>query len=338
MANELKAGLKEETRLVSMKFGPGKRIKLYFSDTVLREIDLRNQSQIVIQRPFDDNYTFVVKIPNEYDIILRCSSPIDRTTFIDKIENFLNDISIRHTMEEPQKKVMIKSAFTKKQRQVLLEDFFKSVFHEGAHAGVSHGETNKAILECELTRAEFAEAMSLKPDSLFVDQMFQLIDQDGNGFVSFREFLDMIVIFAKGSPEDKIKLMFDMYDVDKSGHLDRLEFKKMLKAMMEMVNAQVSPDQMEQLIESMFTAAGFQSKQELTLEDFNILLRDHKEELSDAHLNVKGYDVAKVEIEKKPQQKEQGEAVPSRFRARETAPARARRTIIRAYSGRIFKG
>jgi dual oxidase len=183
--------------------------------------------------------------------------------------------------------------------------------------------------------------MSLKPDSLFVDQMFQLIDQDGNGFVSFREFLDMIVIFAKGSPEDKIKLMFDMYDVDKSGRLDRIEFKKMLKAMMEMVSAQVSPDQMDQLIESMFAAAGFQNKQDLTLEDFNVLLRDHKEELSSAHLNVKGYDVPEVEIEQKETPAKAaaggGDVVPSRYRSRETAPARARRTIIKAY-GRTSKG
>jgi dual oxidase len=106
----------------------------------------------------------------------------------------------------------------------------------------------------------------------------------------------------------------------------------MLKAMMDLVNAQVSPDQMDQLIESMFAAAGFQNKNELTLEDFNVLLRDHKEELSSAHLNVKGYDVPEMEIEKKlSEDGPAAEAVPSRFRARETAPARARRTIIRAY-------
>ena len=337
VAWELRAGLKDETRQVSMKFGPGKRIKLYSNNTVYREIDLRNQTQLTIQRPFDDYNHFVVKIPHEYDVILRCFSPIDRTTFIDKLESFLNDLGIGHTIEEPQKKIMLRTVFTKKQRQGLLENFFKSVFREGGQPStIGIAETRTDILECELTRDEFADAMSLKPDSLFVDQMFQLIDQDGNGFVSFREFLDMIVIFAKGSPEDKIKLMFDMYDVDKSGYLDRIEFKKMLKAMMEMVNAQVTPDQMDQLVESMFTSAGFQNKQELTLEDFNVLLRDHKEQLSNAHLNVSGFDVPDVEIEKKPLEAET-EAVPSRYRSRETATARARRTIIKAY-GRTTKG
>ena len=337
VALELKAGLKNEKRQVSMKLGPGKRIILYSGDTVLREVDLHNQTEIMIIRPFDDRLHFVVRIEHEYDIIIRCNNSVDRVTFIEKLEQFLTHNGLGHTIQEPGKSQMLKNTFTKRDRQRLLENFFKSVFREGGQvgSGSSLGETRADILDCELTRAEFADAMSLKPDSLFVDQMFTLIDQDGNGFVSFREFLDMIVIFANGSPDDKIKLMFDMYDINKSGHMDREEFKKMLKAMMEMVNATVTPDQIDQLIESMFNAAGLQSKQELTLDDFNLLLRDHKEELSNAKLKVSGFDVPEIEMEKKPEA--EGEAVPTRFRARETAPARARRTIIRAY-GRNGKG
>ena len=337
VAHELKAGNKSETRTVSMKFGPGKRLVLFSGEEVFREVDLRFQSQIALRRPFNDDRHFVVRIPHEYDIILRCYSPLDRTAFIENIQSFMGEIGITVVVEEPLKKQLLSESYTKRDRQRLLENFFKSVFREGGRNSADVGETRQDILECELNKEEFADAMSLKKDSLFVEQMFQLIDQDGNGFISFREFLNMIVIFAKGSPEDKIKLMFDMYDVDKSGQLSREEFRKMLKAMMELVNASVSPDQMDGLIDSMFTSAGFQNKQELTLEDFNVLLRDHKEQLSNAHLNITGVD---VEI---PEKMGSGEGdggasdVPSRYRARETATARARRTVIRAY-GRTTKG
>ena len=338
---ELFAGNKRETRQTSIKFGPGRRIKLYFGSGVLREIDLRNQTQLTIQRPFDDDVHITVKIPHEYDIVLRCLSPLDRVTFIDKLQSFLTDIGVGHTLEEHSKRDMLKSVYTKQDRQRLLENFFKSVFREGAGGvAINVGETRNDILECELTKEEFADAMSLKKDSLFVEQMYQLIDKDGNGFISFREFLDMIVIFAKGNPEDKIKLMFDMYDIDRSGELHKDEFKKMLKAMMELVNATVSANQMDQLINQMFESAGFQNKQSLTLEDFNVLLRDHKHELSSAHLNVTAFDVPDVEIEKKTPAtpaSTNGDAIPARYRARETAPARARRTIIRAYN-RTTKG
>lgn len=336
VATELKAGLKQESRDVSMKFGPGKRIVLFFGSTVYRVIDLRNQTQLTIKRPFDDKMLFLVSIPHEYDMILRCHNVVDRSAFIDKLTSFLTDIGCGHTIEEPLRRVLLRNVYTKKDRQRLLENFFKSVFQEGGRLGGHIGETRSDILECELTKAEFADAMSLKPESIFVEQMFTLIDKDGNGFVSFREFLDMIVIFAKGSPDDKIKLMFDMYDVDGSGSLNRVEFKKMLKSMMELVNAAVTPDQMDQLVESMFSAAGFQGKEDLTLEDFKLLLRDHKEELSEARLKIAGVDAPEIEIQKKPEGPEE-EAVPSRYRARETAPARARRTVLKAY-GRTTKG
>ena len=332
---ELFAGDKKETRQVSFKFGPAKRMKLYLGGSVLREIDLRNQTQLTIQRPFDDDVHVTIKIPHEYDIVLHCQSVLDRTTFIDNLQSFLTDIGVGHILEEHAKKDILKAVYTKQDRQRLLENFFKSVFHEGAGgSAVSLGETRSDILECELTQDEFADAMSLKKDSLFVEQMFQLIDKDGNGFISFREFADMIVIFARGNPEDKIKLMFDMYDIDRTGELHKDEFKKMLKAMMELVNAIVSANQMDQLINQMFESAGFQNKQSLTLEDFNILLRDHKDELSSARLNVTTFDVPDVEVETKktPVESTNGEAIPARYRARETAPARARRTIIRAYN------
>lgn len=63
-------------------------------------------------------------------------------------------------------------------------------------------EDANAVINCELTIDEFADALSLKPSAMFVKNMFELIDKDKNGLVSFREFLDMIVIFAKGKCVD----------------------------------------------------------------------------------------------------------------------------------------
>lgn len=60
-------------------------------------------------------------------------------------------------------------------------------------------EESRAVINCELTIDEFAGRLDLKPDSMFVRNMFDLIDKDKNGNVSFREFLDMMVIFAKGT-------------------------------------------------------------------------------------------------------------------------------------------
>jgi hypothetical protein len=43
-------------------------------------------------------------------------------------------------------------------------------------------ELNK-IRNIQLTRTEFAESLGLKPTSVFVRNMFLMVDKDGNGFV-----------------------------------------------------------------------------------------------------------------------------------------------------------
>lgn len=57
----------------------------------------------------------------------------------------------------------------------------------------------REALKCELSRTEFAESLGLKPHSTFVDSMFSLADEDGNGYLSFREFLNILIILMKGT-------------------------------------------------------------------------------------------------------------------------------------------
>lgn len=58
-------------------------------------------------------------------------------------------------------------------------------------------ELNK-IRNIQLTRTEFSEALGLKPTSVFVRNMFLMVDKDKNGFVGFEEFLDLFQILAAG--------------------------------------------------------------------------------------------------------------------------------------------
>ncbi|KAH0619921.1 hypothetical protein JD844_014359 [Phrynosoma platyrhinos] len=146
----------------------------------------------------------------------------------------------------------------------------------------------KEALKSELSRAEFADALGLKPQSVFVDSMFSLADKDGNGYLSFREFLDILVVLMKGSPQEKSKLMFQMYDIDGNGFLSKDEFFRMLRSFIEISNNCLSREQTEKVIESLFRESGFQDKEELTWEDFHSMLRGHDNELRCAQLYLKG--------------------------------------------------
>ena len=54
--------------------------------------------------------------------------------------------------------------------------------------------------------------MSLQ--SFFAERVFQIFDRDNSGTVSLSEFLDAMHQFAGKSPNDKIKFLFRVYDLD----------------------------------------------------------------------------------------------------------------------------
>lgn len=87
----------------------------------------------------------------------------------------------------------------------------------------------KEVIYTELTLSEFADALNMRPQAEFVVRMFHLIDKDKNGFVSFREFVDLLIIFAEGDETKKAKLLFDMYDINATGVLTLVDFTDMIK-------------------------------------------------------------------------------------------------------------
>lgn len=87
----------------------------------------------------------------------------------------------------------------------------------------------KEIANMELTLYEFAEVLDMRPEAEFVQKMFHLIDKGKNNFISFREFVDLLIIFANGDADKKLKLLFDMYDINVVGYLTKDDFIAMIR-------------------------------------------------------------------------------------------------------------
>uniref|UniRef100_A0A3Q1IJ15 NAD(P)H oxidase (H2O2-forming) n=1 Tax=Anabas testudineus TaxID=64144 RepID=A0A3Q1IJ15_ANATE len=285
---------------VSLEVDEKKRLQVFDrSGPALRCLSLGSQNYLDVFLSSDrQRKALLLKVPKEYDLVLFFDDESKRAAFVKYLHPGVTNIGQEISMKEMREKELLQEALTREQRAQIVETFIRHAFSKvleiekcdaGDMSGVSR-EKAKEVLRCELTASEFADALGLKPDSLFVDSMFTLADKDGNGYLSFQEFLDVMVIFMKGSPEEKSKLMFSMNDIGGTGFLAKEEFARMLRSFIEISNGALSKSQSEDAIRTMMKAAGFDDKEKISWEDFHFLLRDHEKDLQFAQLNVKGME------------------------------------------------
>lgn len=174
-------------------------------------------------------------------------------------------------------------AETRERRQKRLEHFFREAY--ALTFGLKPGERRNddeagdVVMRTSLSRAEFANALGMKPHDVFVRMMFNIVDKDGDGKISFQvklhvpasrqyrenfeqiftqvfslqEFLDTVVLFSRGKTEDKLRIIFDMCDNDRNGVIDKLELSEMLRSLVEIARtASLSDAQVTELIDGMF--------------------------------------------------------------------------------------
>ncbi|XP_064425749.1 dual oxidase 2 isoform X2 [Mirounga angustirostris] len=291
-------GPREKSYPITIQLLPDRRLQVLDRRlSVLRMVQLQPLQQVnLILSSNRGRRTLLLKIPKEYDLVLLFNSDEERGTFVQHLQDFCVQWALGLDVAEMSENELFRRAVTKQQRGRILEIFFRHLFAQvldidEADAGTLSLDSSQKVREaltCELSRAEFAESLGLKPQDMFVESMFSLADKDGNGYLSFREFLDILVVFMKGSPEDKSHLMFTMYDLDANGFLSKDEFFTMMRSFIEISNNCLSKAQLKEVVESMFRESGFQDKEELTWEDFHFMLRDHDSELRFTQLCIKG--------------------------------------------------
>lgn len=291
-------GPKEKTRDICLQLVDKKTIKvLDIRNTLIRSINLGSHSSVkVVQSNNKGQKALLLHIPNEYDLVLFFQEENLREDFIRQLRSYLDRNDLPLETSEMSEQDILKNAVTKQERSQLLDTFFRHLFSQildidrldAGDLGFEASVKAKEALTCELSRTEFADFLGLKADSLFVESMFSLADKDGNGYVSFKEFLDILVVLMKGTPEEKSKLVFRMYDMEGKGCLSVQEFHNVMSSFAEVSSNTIKEAQTKEAVESVLKEAGYQDKSELTWEDFHFLLQDQEKNLFFSNLPIPG--------------------------------------------------
>ena len=68
-----------------------------------------------------------------------------------------------------------------------------------------------------VTFREFEQIFALN------EAVFSIWDTDSNGMIDCIEFFTVLIVFAEGRVEDKLRLLLELYDFDQKGYLDEVE-------------------------------------------------------------------------------------------------------------------
>lgn len=290
-------------RLVTVKFGP--ECAIYTVDRKgekLRTFNLKNVEQIQVELS-QESYSnkrplAVLRIHNDHDLVLELETIGARRKFIKKLEDFLILHKKEMALSEQNREMILAKAETRERRQKKLEHFFREAY--ALTFGLRPGERRRrsdasndgevmTVMRTSLSKSEFAAALGMKPDAMFVRKMFNIVDKDQDGRISFQEFLETVVLFSRGKTEDKLRIIFDMCDNDRNGVIDKAEFGEMMRSLVEIARTtSLTDDQVTELIDGMFSDCGLEHKNHLTYKDFKEMMKEYKGEFVAIGLDCKG--------------------------------------------------
>ncbi|XP_053408593.1 dual oxidase-like isoform X3 [Mercenaria mercenaria] len=288
----------EETRLVIIRIHHECVLDIVnLKGKPLRTVNMKDMKHVQCTLSSNKKRNVVlIRVSKEYDVVIELSNESQRRIFVETLQHTLANAGASIDYQEAKLKNIYKKAFTQKKRNQLLEKFFKTVFSEAFQMDYDPTldqdeiEMRQArdILETELTKEEFASALAVKPNTDFVENMFALMDTDHNGYISFREFLNAIVMLSKGSGQNKLQTLFRMFDHDGNGTLDRDELLKLFSSLLEMANSSLTRKETEDLVDSMCKQHGLTSHDAINFDDFCTILSPHMDKIWNAGLEWKG--------------------------------------------------
>uniref|UniRef100_A0A2P2I0U3 NAD(P)H oxidase (H2O2-forming) n=1 Tax=Hirondellea gigas TaxID=1518452 RepID=A0A2P2I0U3_9CRUS len=286
-------------RIVKVKFGPKEELStVNRKGEKLRTVSLKDVDSLSVEVTRDSHKKpmILLRVPKDHDLVLEFDSEGSQRKFLNKLEQLLKSHNKKMEIVHAIKEEMLANAETNERRKKRLEHFFREAY--AITFGLKSGEKrtvddalndNSVLMRTSLSKKEFARALGMKPDEIFVRRMFNIVDKDGDGRISFQEFLDTVVLFSKGATDEKLRIIFDMCDNDRNGVIDKQELSEMLRSLVDIAKTQkLTDEEVEDLINEMFRSSGLKENESLSYDDFKKLMRESNGDFIAIGLDCKG--------------------------------------------------
>ncbi|KAM3957213.1 NADPH oxidase [Aphomia sociella] len=137
----------------------------------------------------------------------------------------------------------------------------------------------------EINKEQFRNIVDSK-NSFFTERVFQIFDEDNSGAISLQEFIAAAHRFAGHTPDDKLRFLFEVYDMDGDGLIQHRELQHVMWACMEENGMQFSDEQLQQLTRAMFEDADTEQRGAITYEALRHQLSKHDGLLENLSISI----------------------------------------------------